>query len=821
MKDIVTVCLFCVASAMFAAPPSWPEPTRESKPWVYNWWMGCAVDEKGLEAQCAALAEKGFGGFHVIPIYGAKGYESQYRAYLSDGWMKAFADAVRIAAAHGLDVDMTTGCGWCFGGPQISATNGCWRLRKRADGSAPYIEPVLTRQQVKRAGLGGQGPMMDPFSTAAMDEFLKPFTAAFGKPGAVRPIRMYHDSFEYYDAGWTPQFLERFKAKRGYDLSAHWNAFAGGKGDPNLVARLKCDYRETLSDLMIEDVFPKWVEWCHARGIQTRNEAHGSPANWLDFYALSDCPETEMFGRDNRDVLISKFASSAAHVSGLPHVSAEACTWLNEHFCETPLDYKRMLDLLLVSGVNRIYYHGCCYSPTDVVWPGLCFYASSETNPRNPLWHDFDAINAYVTRIQSIMQASVCDNDLLIYWPLHDLWTDASGFERRMSVHRTEWFDSQPFGRIARTLHEMGCQFDYVSDRQLKRLRFGARSYRTILVPSVRAMPLATAQALVRLAEEGFEVVFAGDYPETVPGFFEYEKQTEQLRSLFVDPPKRMVRCDRDDLLKRLRVEPFTRAAGLSAWRRRSGDTTYYFVVNERLSAVEEAVRLASPAKAIWEMDLMTGRVRGARRADGRAHLSLGPYGSVILAASAKPDAGDSYVAPPKTRTTLAVGGPWTLKPLCGGPELPPERTMRMLSSWSTGADGQEEPFCGTMSYRTTFAVDGGEGQAACLDLGEVCHSARVRLNGRDLGCCFVPPYRFEIPAGMLQRENQLEVEVTNLGANRLRWNDRNGVKWKYFHDTNMVSVKGVWSGGTVPLDAAGWPLRESGLLGPVSVEMK
>ena len=57
MKDIVSVCLFCVASATFAAPPSWPEPTRESKPWVYNWWMGCAVDEKGLEAQCAALAE--------------------------------------------------------------------------------------------------------------------------------------------------------------------------------------------------------------------------------------------------------------------------------------------------------------------------------------------------------------------------------------------------------------------------------------------------------------------------------------------------------------------------------------------------------------------------------------------------------------------------------------------------------------------------------------------------------------------------------------------------------------------------------------------
>ena len=71
-----------VAMSALADVLSWPEATQESKPWVYNWWMGSAVDEKGLEAQCAALAEKGLGGFHVIPIYGAKGFENQYRKFL-------------------------------------------------------------------------------------------------------------------------------------------------------------------------------------------------------------------------------------------------------------------------------------------------------------------------------------------------------------------------------------------------------------------------------------------------------------------------------------------------------------------------------------------------------------------------------------------------------------------------------------------------------------------------------------------------------------------------------------------------------------------
>ena len=809
-----------VAVLVASAPPSWPEPTRESKPWVYNWWMGSAVDDAGLEAQCDALEKAGFGGFHVIPIYGAKGAEDRYRRFLSKEWKDAFASAVRIGDRHGLGVDLTMGSGWCFGGPQIAPSNGCWRLQTRKDGQPPYVEPVLTRQRVKRAGPGGEGLMMDPYSVEAMDAFLRPFSKAFDSPGAVRPLRMYHDSFEYYGAGWTPRFFEWFRRKRGYDLKDHWDAFAGGKGDPEIVARLKCDYRETLSDLIIEDVFPKWVEWCRARGIATRNEAHGSVANWLDFYALSDCPETEMFGRDNRDVLISKFASSAAHVSGLPHVSAETCTWLGEHFCETPLDYKRFIDRLLLSGVNRIYYHGCCYSPANAPWPGWCFYASSETNPRNPLWRDFCYVNAYVTRVQSIMQSSVCDCDILVYWPIYDLWMDSSGFERMKTVHKTNWFYSQPIGRIARTLFENGCQFDYVSDRQLRRLHFGNGAYRKIIVPEARAIPLETARTLMRLSREGFEVVFVGDFPKTVPGFNDHEKGTSELLCLFDSLPKRVVRESLETVLKGLRREPFTVESGLSAWRRRcrTGDMTYYFVVNNGAEPISGFYRLNAPSGSVWAMDPIDGTICGARADDGSARLSLGPYASVLLAAFADQDPASAWTGEHVLGAPVRVGGPWTLTPVCGGPALPPVQTRERLSSWSRGPNGEEVPFCGTMRYSTEFPAIGAAGRAAVIDLGVVRHSARVTLNGCDLGCRFMPPYQFKIPCGVLRESNNLSVEVTGTGANRIRWNDRTGVQWKTFHDINIISVKGVWHGGVVPLDATDWPIAENGLLGPVTL---
>jgi len=65
----------------------------------------------------------------------------------------------------------------------------------------------------------------------------------------------------------------------------------------------------------VEDTLQRYLQ-CRERGILTRNQAHGSPGSLLDLYAQADIPETEMFNQD-RNKLVSKFASSAAHVTGM------------------------------------------------------------------------------------------------------------------------------------------------------------------------------------------------------------------------------------------------------------------------------------------------------------------------------------------------------------------------------------------------------------------------------------------------------------------------------------------------------------------------
>ena len=705
-------------SILAAVSLAWPEPTREMKPWVYNWWMGSAVDKAGLEFQCRELADKGFGGFHVIPIYGVKGgYEKNWKPLLSPQWIEAWNLAAGLASYNGLGIDLTMGSGWCFGGP--------WIDKEHAASSG---------MKVKRAGLGGEGYMLDPFDPEAMKLHVAQYDKWFGKAAqsvtcedlasadilvAARPRAFYHDSYEYYGA----------EPKNGGDVDE---------------SQLAC--------------FKVWTDWCRENGYLTRNEAHGAPANWLDFYALADIPETEMFGKNDRDILISKFASSAAHVKGTKLVSSESCTWIDEHFCERPQEIKMFIDRLFLSGVNHMFFQGCCYSPVEAVWPGWCFYASVEMNPRNPIWREMRTMNKYVTRCQSLFQTWTPDNDLAILWDPTSFREKHKGEVAQMTVHNREWFYGEKIGKVAKELYEAGYAFDYVSPRMVKDGL--AKKYAVMVDP------------------EKWD-----------------DSRAEALRR-------------REELVEGVRKMPFDAKSGLLATRWKKDGETAYFVVNT--GTVARAV--VAGGKPYGVMNPLTGEIETARRdaieiASGHSLFLVGDGFEVATAAK-------------RTCDGIALAGPWEVSPICGGPALPASRKLDALVGWETFDDA----FSGTMLYKTTFDLVGTSVLArprvrgdACpyhvLSLGDVREIARVRLNGRDLGVKFMPPYDFAIPTGVLsEKGNVLEVEVTNLGANRLRWNDLNGVDWKYFSDINMVGMD------YKKLDASKWKPLPSGLLTPVWV---
>src|SRR5439155_1620906 len=219
--------------------------------------------------------------------------------------------------------------------------------------------------------------------------------------GTIRAF--FHDSFEYTGTG-SAELFEMFRRRRGYDLRRYLR-FLLGEGDPDVVARVKSDYRETMDEMLLDHLLRPLTAWAHERGSRSRNQAHGSPGNLLDLYAASDIPETELFGPlggTDSDPLISKFASSAAHVAGRGLTSAETGTWLGEH-CTVTLDQlKKAVDQLFVSGVNHVIYHGTAYSPREAAWPGWLLYASTDLNPRDALWRDLARAGATVIFVERL-----------------------------------------------------------------------------------------------------------------------------------------------------------------------------------------------------------------------------------------------------------------------------------------------------------------------------------------------------------------------------------------------------------------------------------
>ena len=64
----------------------------------------------------------------------------------------------------------------------------------------------------------------------------------------------------------------------------------------------------------------------------------------------------------------------------------------------------------------------------------------------------------------------------------------------------------------------------------------------------------------------------------------------------------------------------------------------------------------------------------------------------------------------------------------------------------------------------------------------------------------------------MKEGTNTLEIEVTNLSANRLRDLERSGGEWKIFYEINMVNRH------YEEFDATEWDPMPSGLLGRVRI---
>lgn len=282
--------------------------------------------------------------------------------------------------------------------------------------------------------------------------------------------------------------------------------------------------------------------------------------------------------------------------------------------------------------------------------------------------------------------------------------------------------------------------------------------------------------------------------------------------------------------------------------RSEADGTDIYFIANPLDSAFTTTVSLVSQGRLpeIWHPD--TGETAPApawSAGEGRTRVTLELARNeslFVLLRRATDDPGPGLALRSAAAVAeIAVEGPWTLA-FPEGWDAPAQVELKSLVPWNEHAEPGIRYFSGTARYSVTVPMKRLDSSLRyVLNLGEVKNLAKVYVNGELCAHLWKEPFVCDITGFLRRGDNRLEIEVTNLWPNRMigdeqypddiEWSEplsfegakagsfmqripqwlREGEPRPSVHRKTVVSFKFFEKDS---------PLLESGLLGPVRVEV-
>ncbi len=708
-----------------------------------------------------------------------------------------------------------------------------------------------TNQMVKRAAPGGEGLVVDHFDANAISQYLSAFDLTLlAKDSNCHPRAMYNDSYEVYKANWTTSLFSVFKLQHNYDIEKIIYVVSPGYPACQFKEKVITDFRETLSFLLYNSQ-KKWADWINHHKMISRYQAHGAPGNLLDLYALADIPETESFGSSSFNIpnvrtdpdyseknfgrphpLMMKFASSPANFLGKKLVASESTTWLGNHFKVALSQIKPQLDELFIAGINHIYFHGTTYSPKNEPFPGWLFYASTNYGSHSHFNNELPLLNSYIKNCQELLQESQPDNDLLLYLPIFDYWSDIlKPLLLQFSVHHAgDWFLKTPCGKLSSGLWEAGFSFDYVSDLQIRNLNVnsdhllsaGKNNYQTIIIPSSKYMTLETLSYLYALSVQGGHIIFDKSLPLDLPGIGRnsQKSQFDKLKKKLANNPNVYI-GNADSILINLNIRHETLiASGLNFIRKKSGNEKMWFITNLSNRFLADSISLTGNAGSLEYYNPMnndSGFISFENSANCiKTKIYLPPGSSCFLRSSTQVKEGKPFAFHYPTKDSIELTN-WNVKFLSGLPSIPAGvYRPKVLTSWTTWSDSTLQSFNGYGSYSANFELPPSwiNSKGVYLNIEDLRETANVTINNKEIGTIWAVPYQIFIPASRLDfnARNTVILNVRNLSANQIRNMDLQHRYWKKFYDANILDIN------YKPFDASKWEPVPSGILGKIKI---
>jgi hypothetical protein len=282
----------------------------------------------------------------------------------------------------------------------------------------------------------------------------------------------------------------------------------------------------------------------------------------------------------------------------------------------------------------------------------------------------------------------------------------------------------------------------------------------------------------------------------------------------------------------------FTASGGIRYSHRSLPDREIYIVSNRTDSVITDICFFRDGEKTMELWDAVTGEIRLisdfiSRNDITGVPIKLDPYQSffIVFYKSGKGD--HSRIKDkenfPEKEVLMTLDGPWNVvfDTAWGGPG---KIEFESLTDWSNRPEEGIKFYSGKAVYSKIFIMPESAMSVKIsdiyLNLGKVKNMARIKLNNKDLGVVWTDPWQVKISDAIRKGNNQLEITVINLWINRLigdeseLWDGIENGKWPEWLINGTQRPSKRYTFTTHRFYKKGDPLVESGLIGPVRIEI-
>jgi hypothetical protein len=497
---------------------------------------------------------------------------------------------------------------------------------------------------------------------------------------------------------WTWGFLDEFATLRGYDPTLLLPALLGsglqGTGTPafelpGVGAKVREDYRATMSDLYAHRYVRTMQRWASSHGLNFRAQGYGTPIHSGVAATETGIPEGESlnFGAANNNLGAEqnyRVVAGGAHVAGRNVVSVECCAIFQGGYRSSlagpsvPGQFGQggdgtavggrysqgLLDSVYKSyagGVNQVVWHGYAYrdAPAGVgssgrdggTWPGYhpwdifgVINVNDEFGPRQASWPDYAKVNDTLARTQLVLQQGRATVDLGVYYNEYGLFGASVGAQGPV----------QHLIGTGSATSKAGYTYDYVAPDFLDGATveadgglFGDTSdQKALVLNNQTTMSVEDAHTLLGLAEDGLKLFVVGDAPSGTPGA---KPGSEALGGVVADllAQPSVVQVATEASLPaalvtagiRPAVAPAESTEALGFVRRQDDGVSYEFAYNRSGADVETDLKIAGSGQP-YLLNTTTGTITPVAQytsdpADGGSvtvHVTVPAHDAVILA---------------------------------------------------------------------------------------------------------------------------------------------------------------------------------------------